>query len=96
VTCLIAASLAISVVGRAETPSPSQVSALGDARYQSILERNAFNLQKPPDPPPPKTNPPVVVPLNLKLQVSGITVGPSGKFAWLVVPQQPGRTNTQF
>jgi hypothetical protein len=74
----------------------AETAIVPDPRYQAILDRNAFNLRPPPTnvvPVAPKPPPPQV---NLKVQVSGITVGPGGKFAWLVVPQQPGRTNAQY
>jgi hypothetical protein len=71
----------------------AEVTEAGGARYKLIIDRNMFNLVDPPPAPkvtPPPTNPPTPP---LKILLSGISVGPRGKFAWLVVPPTPGKTN---
>jgi hypothetical protein len=79
-------------------PLVAEVSSLTEGRYQLIVHRNPFSLVPPKvEPPPaakPVTNPPVEVP---KLQLSGISVGPGGRYAWLVAPvAPPKRTNAVY
>ncbi len=75
-------------------PACSEVSDPVASTYQVILDRNAFGL-KPhlTNAPPPPTNPP---PVKLNVQLSGITVDPSGKWAWLVVPPTPGKNTNEL
>jgi hypothetical protein len=88
---LLATGLVGLATALAEVIEPPQ------ARYGLIIDRNAFGLSDPPPPAPPQAPPPAPPPAQLNLQLAGISVGPEGKFAWLVAPPKPGQnTNTLY
>lgn len=73
-------------------------SCFADDRYLGILHHNPFRLVAPSppvtaDPAPP----PEPAPTLSNLQLSGISSGPDGQFAWVVLPAEAGqRTNAHY
>jgi hypothetical protein len=81
----------ILIVGGAQ----ADVTSVGASSYQTIVDRNAFGLKPVPAPQPEvvATTPP---PVQVNIQLSGISSLGGNKRAWLVIPPGPNRTNTAY
>jgi hypothetical protein len=73
----------------------ADVTSLGAPSYQTFVDRNPFGLKPVPTPAPVTvaTSPP---PVQVNIQLSGISSLGGNKRAWLVIPPGPGRTNTAY
>lgn len=81
----------ILMIGSAQ----ADVTSVGASSYQTIVDRNAFGLKPVPAPQPAvvATTPP---PVQVNIQLSGISSLGGTKQAWLVIPPGPNRTNTAY